>query len=365
MRRYIFLLVIAGSLSWTNCLSQSVAVTPSAASDGTTSTRVREATGQLHDLTLLSTVKATYVNAGMFLYPLKCDRDSNLYLRNLIDGVPGIHKLAADGKQLAVIQPDSATPDLRVDVAGYFSVATGGSVYQLIGPHEINRYLFVYGPDGNLRSYAKLDTGFPWVPAQVTAFPSGNVLVTGLEYDHDRTNSVKWPFTGIFSSTGTLLKEVKLEDDDAIHDMAAAGDARVVSPGAPGVNHAVGLGQMDAASDGNIYIMRRLSPAIFYAISPEGEVVRRFTVNAGQPDYMPDSMHIAGNRIAVQFAQPQSDDQLIKIVDLEGRELVTYHIARESPLGFALACYSTNPERFTFLGVADDDRLTLNVAGPR
>jgi len=365
MRRHIFLiLMIGGSLGSTNCLAQTPVVPPSAASNSTSSTKTHEAASRLLDLSLLSTVKATYVNAGMFLWPLKCDRDSNLYLRNLTDGVPGIHKLSSDGKQLAVFQPDSATPDLKIDVAGYFSVSTDGNVYQLIGPHEINRYLFVYKPDGNLRSYVKLATGFPWVPAQVAPFPSGDVLVTGLEYDHDRTNPVKWPYTAVFSSTGAVLKEVRLEDDDTIHDMAAAGDARVVSPEAPTVNHAVGLGHMEAANDGNIYLMRRLSPAILYAISPKGEVVRRFTVDAGQPDYMPQSMHIAGNRIAVQFAHPQSDDQLIKIVDLEGHELVAYHVARDSPLGFALACYSTNPERFTFLGVADDHTVTLNLAEP-
>ena len=41
-------------------------------------------------------------------------------------------------------------------------------------------------------------------------------------------------------------------------------------------NRAVGWGQTEPAKDGNIYSMRRASPADFYAISPGGEVVKRF-----------------------------------------------------------------------------------------
>jgi len=307
------------------------------------------------------------MNAGTFGFPLKCDQDGNLYLKNSIDGVPGIHKLDPEGRQMTVIQANAAAPDVKIAAAHYFSIAKNGYVYQHVGSWNKPHYLvYVYGPEGSFKSCVKLQESFPWTPAQVAAFPSGNLLVTGLEYDRDR-KAAKWPFTGIFSPDGTLLKEVKFEDDDAIHDMAAAGDTRVTSPEAPGVNHAVGSGQVDLANDGNVYVMRRLSPAILYAISPEGEVVRRFTVDAGQPDYMPDSMHIAGNRIAVQLVHPQSEDQLIKVVDLEGRELATYHVDRTlpSPLGYAIACYTSSPDRFTFLGETDDGRLTLNVAGPK
>ena len=115
----------------------------------------------------------------------------------------------------------------------------------------------------------------------MAVFPSGNLLISGLEYDHDRKNSVMWPFTGIFGSDGALLKEVKLEDDDAIHDMALSGDQRVSSFTNPSANHAVEFSKMEAGADGNIFLMRWLTPAIFYAISPGGAVVRRFTVDPG------------------------------------------------------------------------------------
>lgn len=363
MQRLTFLLLVASSWLSSTYSSAQESIAPS--SVGVKGSAERQtASEQPSDLDLLATVRSSYINAGMFLYPLKCDGDGNVYLRNLTSGVPAIHKLDAKGKEAAVFQPTSEQPKLTPMKAGDFSVSSGGYVYQIVAPREVRWYhVFSYSPDGALRSYAKLSTGFPWIPSQVAAFPSGNMLVTGQEYEADRL-AAKWPFNGIFSPDGTLLKEIKLQDDDAIHDMAARGDERVVSPDAPTFNDAVGLGQLDAANDGNVYLMRRLSPAILYAISPEGKVLRRFTVDAGSTNYLPFGMHISGNRIAVHFVEPQNGDQVIKIVDLEGRLLATYHLGNTSPLGHALTCYSANPERFTFLGEADR-MLTLTTAGPR
>jgi hypothetical protein len=355
------LLYVVASVLVSNCLAQSSG--PNAEEKkGSAGTHQRA-----RHLTLASTTKVASEPAGAFLDPLKCDGDGNLYLRVYADAVPGIRKLNSKGERIAVFQPNIAPSDLKIDVAHYFSVRPDGSVYQLIFAHEdIARYVFVYKPDGSYRSKIKLQPGFPWVPAQVAAFPSGNVLVTGLKYDHDRSNGVMWPFTGIFSSDGTLLKEITLEDDDAIHDMAAAGDGHVTSSIAPGTNSAVGRGALEAADDGNIYLMRRVSPAIVYVISQGGEMVRRFIVDPREPDYMPDGMHIAGSRIAVQFLQPVTGEQLLKIIDLEGHELATYDDPGGSKptLGSAFICYSNNPERFTFLATTEDETLSLKIAEP-
>ncbi len=354
--RFFLILLITASLGPVDSLAQSAAAVPPADPTGTTSAKFHD--GQLTDLTLRGTVKTAFVNAGMLYLPAKCDRDGNVYLRDANDGVHAIHKLNAQGKQVALFQPDLAKADSKPVAEGHFSVGKDGYVYKLVGSWEDRRnHVLIYRPDGSLKTDIKLETGFAWIPAQVAAFPSGNLLVTGLRYDHDRKNPVKWPSTGVFGPDGSLLKEVKLEDDGMIHDMAAVGDSRVTD--LHNSNYAVGLGDMDAASDGNIYLMRRLSPAIFYAISPDGEVVRRFTVDGGQPDSMPEDIHIARDRIAVRFRE------LIKVVDLEGRELATY-VLQEEPLEFPLACYSTNPERFTFVGDGDVDnpRVSLNVGEP-
>ena len=85
---------------------------------------------------------------------------------------------------------------------------------------------------------------------------------------------------------------------------------------------------------------------------------------------MPIAMRIADNRIALLFTQRQTFEKIMKVVDLEGKELATYDELREhgkpklGTLGSAFACYTLHPERFTFLLTADDQRIQLKqVAG--
>ena len=61
----------------------------------------------------------------------------------------------------------------------------------------------------------------------------------------------------------------------------------------------------------------------------------------------------------------------MKIVDLEGRELATYDELRVDGkpkmgmLGAAFACYTQQPERFTFLVMDEKNRIELKRAGAR
>jgi hypothetical protein len=195
-------------------------------------------------------------------------------------------------------------------------------------------------------------------------------LIAGEEYDADR-RAAMWPFTGIFAADGRMLKEIELEDDKTFHDMAAAGDTRVALQGLPHANRAIDNGQVEVAADGNAYLMRWAAPAIFYAISPGGEVVRRFTVDPGAPGYYPSAMHVNNNRIAVLFVELQKGEGVMKVVDLEGHAIAIYAEPKYDPnagtesLGAAFACYAENPTRFTFLAAGDDNRLQLITAEPR
>jgi hypothetical protein len=291
-----------------------------------------------------------------FLGPMACDDAGNLYFRR--DHADAIHKLNQKGEEVALFQASTNT-DKKLDGMGYFALALGGDLYQLTFPHELDRYVFVYKSDGTLKSRIKLNPGFAWLPHTLAVFPSGQMLVAGSEYDHDHTATM-WPFTGIFGADGSLLKEVKLEDDSTLREMANSGDSRAVSPQHPPINRAVDLSQAEVAQDGNAYLMRWTDPAILYAISPGGEVVRRIKVDPGSAGYEPSKMHVVGSRIAVLFVDSQTQGNLIKIVDLEGRAIATYDEKKADakqggPLGNVFACYTLNPERLTFLG-ADDDR---------
>jgi hypothetical protein len=318
-------------------------------------------------LVRVETITAPAEVATGFLSPLKCDSDGNLYFRK--DHIDAVHKLNTKGEQVALFEAGAST-DKKIDGVASFAVTGDGSLYQLVNPHEFDRYVFVYKSDGTFKSSVKLNPGFVWFPHALAVFPSGQLLIAGSEYDRDRVAAM-WPFTGIFGQDGDLLKEIKLEDDGTLHNMAASGDARVSLPQYPRVNRAVDLSQVEMAADGNAYLMRWTNPAIIYAISPGGEVVRRLKVDPGDSGYQPSKIHVFQSRIAVLFSNPHTFDKIIKIVDLEGHGLATYREdkANGKPqgdmLGNAFACYTENPTRFVFLGTNDDYRLQLWIAEPR
>jgi len=318
-----------------------------------------EASGHLH----LETTKIPSELAGSFPSPLKCDADENLYLRTGEDLRTAIRKLSPKGELLALFQP--AAPDLKVDFGAYFSVGHDGDVYQLIYAHEISRYVFVYKSDGTFKSKIKLQPGFPWLPSTLAPFWSGDLLISGQTISKD-PNAPLEPFTGIFAPDGTLRKEVALEDDEKLGDMLATHDTQVFTPQNPTNNRAISSGAAESAMDGNVYLMRRLSPALFYVISP-GAVVRRFTVDPGKSGLTPTTMHIAGNRIAVLFRDSQTNNKVLKVVDLEGQKIASYEepiVDGKKALGGAFVCYANNPERFMFLTTMEDERLGVIVATP-
>lgn len=318
-------------------------------------------------LDLVETTKIPTEVAATIAGPLRCDGDGNLYFMTDYDGETGIRKINKKGELLASFLASTAA-DPKIDVALYFSVGSDGTVYQVAFPHMRQRYVLAFGKDGVIKSEIKLDTNFGWVPSMVAPFGSGDLLVSGLKYNPDGADLPRLPFTGIFSSNGTLLKELTLVDDAHIRDLATSGDERVVPAGHPLGNSAVERGAMEPARDGNIYLMRNMSPAIIYAISPGGAVVRRFTVDSGSANRRPFTMHISEGRIAILFRDAQTHEQSVKIVDLEGHEIGFYSDTvtnGRSNLGIAFACFSENPERLTFLGLTDDNKMEFKVAEPR
>jgi len=293
-----------------------------------------------------------------------CDSDGNVYL-GPADG-SGIRKINAKGELVASFKP-RANPDIDVYSEGRYSVTPDGELYIHVEsktpPH---RYILVFKSDGSYSTTIRPETGFSVVPSTIAIFPNGNLLMTGNKLDR-KSKLFIVPFTGIFRSDGKLLKEITLEQEEHLPDTSAMQNLKPGQPLPVISNRAVGWGHTEPAKDGNIYVMRWGSPASFYAISPGGEVVKRFTVDPGSSSYDPDNMHISGNRIAVEFRN-KSFDEIIKIVDLDGQELETYEISpTDTPkehLG-VFACYSMSPERFTFLISDTDYKLKMNQVEAR
>lgn len=340
------------------------------ASDSGTKNEVQRKKSTVN-LTIVQDVVVQSEIAGLFVHPIKCDSKGNVYMRRDLDVTSGIIEVDPQGKKRLATFVVSSTIDPPVWHTGYFAIDSNGKVQQLADLRDsLDRLVIKFNKDGSYESSVKLDAppGFQdWSPTQLAVFANGDLLVAGYKHDNE-TRRIRIPFTGLFNANGKFKKEIVLADDDDIRKMGEDQDRRVTDAVHPFGNRAIDLALMEAADDGNIYFMRRLSPAIVYAISPVGEVLRRFTIDAGNADYMPVGLHTAGAHLAVLFYEPQTSKELLAVTDLEGAELTTYREPEKDGqglLGSAFACYTQKPERFTFLYTTDEHSLGLHIVEPR
>lgn len=321
-------------------------------------------------LSLTKAVPLVSADASSLFSP-KCDKDGNLFFMTDVDPQVGIQKINSKGETVAVFRASSA-PDLQADIAQHFWLAPNGDVYQLVqarpvGTEKHADYVFIYDKDGSYKSRFKPDKGNIWRGNHLAVFPSGNILIAGQKYDSDRF-ATKIPSTIIFSSDGAPLKEVELDGDEELRNLATSGDPHVTS-GIRGDNNnrAVSGGSIEIGPDGNAYLMRNLPDPIIYVISPGGEVVRHFAVRSGGSGYMPfGGLTIAGNRIAIYFFDDKDKTSMIKVVDLEGTDIATYDEPKfdgKMTLG-VMVCYAQNPETLTFFGY-EKGKTFLAIAEPK
>ena len=323
-------------------------------------------TNEHRALSITDTIKLTGVDIGMLAGMPTCDADGNFYLRNDVDLHSPIHKLSLKGEKKADFLPASSIdlPNLPPELAhaDKFWVTDDGELYLEVMVSWNEHDFLLFGKDGTYKSKVELDNAALWHVSTFAVFPSGEFLITGDMWQKLEQNYA--PFTAIFSSRGTFLKKLSLEDDEKIYQYTVNKDSDFVNQ--YGKNRAIDKGEMKAAADGNIYLMRWLSPAVIYAISPGGEVVRRFTVSPDQSGMMPSNMRVAGDTIAIEFRNSATKKHVIKVVDLEGRERASYDfpVLDGKPLWVSV-CYLENPERFVFLDQAKDDSPVLRIAEPR
>jgi len=299
-------------------------------------------------------------DAGAFWLPTKCDADGNIYLRPAPERDAPILKIGRDGRSISV--SSASVPNLATTGIGYFAVDQSGTIHQLADfSGERDRFIVHFRPDGTYISRTRLELGtaVSWRTSQIAVFTAGTFLVAG-QIEADATQNGR-PFTGIFSSDGTLLKEVRLPDDDNLGGEGKAG----AGAAGPDMSRAVASGSAESAPDGNVYLMRRTSPVIVYAISPGGEVIRRFTVIPPGDGFFPIApLHISGARMAILFDDDRGK-HTVKVVSLGGDELAAYGTPMDKDrTGPILACYTSDHERFTFLGT-DDGKLILKSFEPQ
>jgi len=306
--------------------------------------------------------------ASSFEHPIECDEDSNVYLKTDADGISAIRKLSPAGERIATFNAGTC-PDIKVQLSASFSVGSDNRVYQLVFPQDDpHRYVLVFDRDGSCHSKIKLDASLRFIPYQIATYPSGTMLIAGVRSIPGKDPDTMVPYTALFSSSGDLLKAVDLQSDDEHPKADAGGNPSDAVPSNRGGKGAISRGMMQAAQDGNVYVVRHELPAVIYAVSESGAVVRHFTVDSGKADLMPSDMHIASNRIALLFQNDRTHESVLRVVNLNGEPVAEYAetlTPGKSSFGWAFVCYTYPPrDTFTFLTTLEGDKLGLRIVEP-
>ena len=125
-------------------------------------------------------------------------------------------------------------------------------------------------------------------------------------------------------------------------------------------NRAVSGGKIRLGDDGNVYLMRRTSPATIYVISPSGELVRTVKIEPARHGWASVDMQVSNERIAVEFSDcsaARCDGSVFAVANaVSGERLTDY---TDEPRFGTLVCFAAAPERFTFLTVSKDNVLQV------
>ncbi len=117
--------------------------------------------------------------------------------------------------------------------------------------------------------------------------------------------------------------------------------------------------------DGNLYLARATNPALLYAVSSDGTIVRELSVKLPHPGLKPVEISFAGgNSLVMQLAHtPTRQDphsrSALALLDLGASEITdTYHLPPPA-VGRALFGCVTSREEFLFLGTSVEGHLEI------
>jgi hypothetical protein len=297
---------------------------------------------------------------GAFMFPAKCDADGNLYIRKYATDRPllgPIVKIDPEGKRVALFDP-VAVSQLKLDRADAFSPAPDGGLYQIatVGVARPQIYVLHFSSDGSPSTPIRLDVDFQ--PFQFAAFANANLLASGFQRDLQNRTDPGRPYTAVFSADGRLLAQLSLEPPpEPAHATAksavkpAVSDSRTSTP-------TLDLSDAEPSPDGNIYALRRSSPALIYVISSVGKILRTLKIKSPADGVMPNTFHVSANRVAVSFWDDSVNSQTLVVTDAQtGRRIATYSDA--GTLGPSFACYSADEGVFTFLHLGEGNTLEV------
>jgi hypothetical protein len=297
---------------------------------------------------------------GAFMFPARCDADGNLYIRKFATDRPllgPIIKVDPEGKRVALFDP-VAVSQLKLDRADAFSPAPDGGLYQIAAVGAANPQIYVlhFSSDGSPSTPTPLDADFQ--PFQFAAFANGNLLVSGFQRDLQNKSDPGRPYTAVFSADGRVLAQLSLEPPPELHHAPPQSTVKPAISGSRTATPTLDLSDAEPGLDGNIYALRRSSPALIYVISSAGKILRTLKIKSPAHEVMPNTFHVSANRVAVSFWHDNTNTQTLVVTDAQtGRHIATYSDA--GALGPSFACYAADEEVFTFLHLGEGNTLEV------
>lgn len=298
---------------------------------------------------------AVFDSVRSFAEPAACDEQGSFYVKLLKpdgDDSGPLLRFSKTGVQDAEFGMSAA---LGFNVFGIRPKGGVATVQDEEGYAVVN-----FGSDGKRESVVRLEGGH-FFPSQLAVFPSGEMLLSGIQRRTRESPYLYRAFNALYDARGNLVKQLSLDEDPKIERSIEAGDVRYARTAKEG-NMAVTLGRAVSGDDGNVYLMRRTSPATIYVISSAGQVVRKLVIASPNAGQMPGAMQVSKNKLAIKFYRECTSEGCwgasYTVVDATtGKKLADY--APGDDVGGVFACYASDPDRFFFLQISGKHRLEI------
>ncbi len=305
---------------------------------------------------------ATAVNVKTTKVGLPLSHPTQMIDKTVCDGSGNIYSRlwAGDDSETSQLPVQEITPEgvltksFRVaetsqigDTTKGIFVSEAGDVYEA-ARSATGLYVLQFAKDGSAKASVKLEAEPREVdPWQLVVFKDGGYLLIGLTGKDHRT-----PYTAVFDANGKLVKNIYEPEDEEARQKAEGRDVAYTRSNVG--NRFVGLGDVAAGSDGNVYLLRGASPTLVYVISPSGKVIRKLHIDTGSAEFVARDIKSYAGRLAIGF---NGRDNLVLVTDLNGQTIASYTIARHKPDWPALACYDS--KGLTFVTTYAEKELYL------
>jgi hypothetical protein len=313
-------------------------------------------------------------HVAMIREPMKCGTDGRIYVQFVsLDPEPEVNVISGDGKATYWISLNKV-PGLRDGhVQDFIPDPSRGGAFLLIGgirESEGNgagsdnaaelQNIVAFDEKGNYVSATKLQADF--FITRFAAFAKGDeFLVTGYRSKNLGSPEEELsPVTALFSSSGELLRYIKLERD--VNKDSVTQHFHGNEPVSLGEIQIISFSLVESGDDGNVYLVRGTPAGPVYSISPGGEAYRiTLTPPSDRAGLL--SVKVTGTEIMAEYEVAGESGGygtlLFVVSDRQGHSQHQYSISpRDAGLG--MACYSGHT--LTFLAPGKDGTLELRRA---